>query len=94
MKPGGRLAISDVVAQAELPEDIRNDPDLNASCIGGAAPIAELETMLCGAGFEQVSIVPREESREVIAGWAAGHNPELYVVSATIEAVKGGALRS
>jgi arsenite methyltransferase len=93
LKPGGRLAMSDVVAEVELPEEIRNDPALNASCIGGAVPIGELENMLCGAGFEQVSIAPRDESRQVIAGWAPGHRPELYVVSATIEAVKGRALR-
>jgi len=90
LKPGGRLAISDVVARVELPDEIRNDPDLRASCIGGAVTIDALESMLQGAGFEQVSIVPKEESREVIAGWAPGHRPEEYVVSATIEAVKGG----
>ena len=93
LKPGGRLAISDVVARIELPDEIRNDPDLRASCIGGAVPIEELENMLCGAGFEQVSIAPREESRQVIAEWSPGHHPELYVVSATIEAVKGRAKR-
>jgi arsenite methyltransferase len=93
LKPGGRLAISDVVADAELPEEIRKDPNLNASCIGGAATITDLESMLCQAGFEQIAILPREESRQVIAGWAPGHHPELYVVSATIEAVKISASR-
>lgn len=91
LKPGGRLAISDVVADAELPEEIRNDPALHASCIGGAATIEELESMLWQAGFEQVSILPREESRQVIAAWAPSHDPELYVVSAAIEAVKSDA---
>lgn len=89
LKPGGRLAITDVVALAELPDEIRNDPDLNASCIGGAVTITELESMLSQAGFEKISVLPREESREAIAGWAPGYHPEQYVVSAAIEAVKG-----
>jgi SAM-dependent methyltransferase len=92
LRPGGRLAISDVVARVELPDEIRNDPELRASCIGGAVTIDELERTLAKAGFEQISIIPREESREVIAGWAPGYHPELYVVSATIEAIKGRAV--
>jgi len=94
LKPGGRLAISDVVARVELPDEIRGDAELRASCIGGAVTIDALEDMLHGAGFEQVSILPKEESREVIAGWAPGRHPEEYVVSAMIEAVKGAGLFS
>lgn len=92
LKPGGRLAISDVVARVELPDKIRNDPELRASCIGGAVTLDKLEHMLSQAGFESISILPREESREVIAGWAPEHHPEHYVVSATIEAVRGSTL--
>ena len=56
LKPGGRLAVSDIVAQGEIPQEIRRSIELWAGCVAGAleeqAYIAKLER----AGFEQVSI--------------------------------------
>lgn len=88
LKPGGRLAISDVVATVELPEAMRNDPQLIAGCMGNASLVEELEKMIRDAGFEKVSIQPKDESKEFIRDWAPGHNVTDYVVSATIEGVK------
>ena len=90
LKPGGRLAISDVVATVELPEAMRNDPALIAGCMGNASLITELEEMIKAAGFSNVRIEPKDESKEFIRYWAPGHNVTDYVVSATIEAVKPG----
>ena len=91
LKPGGRLAVTDIVATATLPEEIRNDLALRAGCVGGAATIDEIEAMLQAAGFRQIRIAPKDESREVIREWAPGRRVEDYVVSATIEAVKPAA---
>jgi len=91
LKAGGRLAISDVVATAEMPEDMKNDPLLHAGCMAGASMIDELETMMEAAGFEQIRIAPKDVSREFIRDWAPGRGVEDYVVSAYIEAVKPGA---
>ena len=88
LKPGGRLAVSDVVATVELPEEMRNDPQLVSGCIGGASLIEELEAMMRDAGFEEIRIAPKDESREFIRDWAPGRGMEEYVVSAAIEAVK------
>jgi arsenite methyltransferase len=88
LKPGGRLAISDVVATAPLPEDIKQNLTLLSYCVAGAALISDLESALRSAGFEQISIVPKEESREFIREWAPGRRAEEYVVSANIEAIK------
>ncbi len=90
LKAGGRLAISDVVATAELPEDMRNDADLIAGCMGNASLIADVERMIRDAGFEQIRIQPKDESKEFIKDWAPGLNVTDFVVSATIEAVKPG----
>jgi SAM-dependent methyltransferase len=95
LKPGGRLAISDVVATAELPEALRRDAHLHSCCIGGAALIDELQGLLAAAGFVGIRIAPKDESREFIRDWHAddvipGRGVEDYVVSATIEAVKPG----
>ncbi|NWF39446.1 arsenite methyltransferase [Mariprofundus sp. NF] len=90
LKPGGRLAISDVVATAEMPDEMKNDPVLHAGCMAGASLIDELEAMMAAAGFEKISIKPKDESREFIRDWAPGRGVEAYVVSAYIEAVKPG----
>ena len=88
LKQGGRLAISDVVATAELPEDMKNDPALYAGCMAGALMIDELQQILETCGFRQISITPKDESREFIKDWAPDSKIEDYVVSAHIEAFK------
>jgi arsenite methyltransferase len=88
LKPGGRLAISDVVAVRPMPDAIRNDQELQCACISGAATVEDLRHMLLGAGFEKIRIGLREESRQLIKTWAPGHKVEDYVISAFIEAVK------
>lgn len=90
LKPGGRLAISDVVASTELPDQIRNDLQLYSGCMAGASQVTELESILHACGFEKIRIAPKDESREFIKDWAPGRGVEDYVLSATIEAVKPG----
>jgi len=88
LAPGGRLAISDVIATAELPESVRNNLALYSSCVGGALTIPELESILHECGFQNISIKPADESREFIREWAPGSKIEDYIASAIIEAVK------
>ncbi|MFC1747331.1 arsenite methyltransferase [Pseudomonadota bacterium] len=90
LKPGGRLAISDVVATVELPPEMRNDAALIAGCMGNASLIEDLEVMLKDAGFVDVRIEPKDESKDFIRDWAPDHNVTDYVVSASIEGVKPG----
>jgi len=91
LRPGGRLAVSDVVATAELPADIREDLLLYSACAGGAATVGELQRMLGDAGFEEIQIVPMDSSREFIRDWAPGRRLEDYIVSASILALKANA---
>lgn len=88
LKSGGRIAISDVVATAEIPDEMRADMALHSSCISGASTINEIELMLKNAGFINISIQPNEASREFIRHWAPGLGIEKYVVSASIRANK------
>ncbi|WP_121741400.1 arsenite methyltransferase [Natronorubrum halophilum] len=77
LRPGGTLAISDLVATEPLPEEIRKNPDAINACVGGAATIDELETWLADAGFVDGSITVEGE-------W----DDDLPIVSARIEARK------
>lgn len=88
LKPGGRLAISDVVAFAEIPDDIRNDLSLYSSCISGAMNIDQLLELIKSCGFDQVNIKPKDESKVFMEKWAPGTSITDFVVSATIEAIK------
>lgn len=88
LKPGGRLAISDVINVRPLPAELRADPTLLCGCVAGAAPGTEIETWLTAAGFNGVRITQKAESREPISNWAPGRGIEDYIVSAIIEARK------
>lgn len=88
LKPGGRLAISDMVATAPLPHEIQKDLALFTACIGGAATIEDTEQMLKKAGFQDIGIKPNKKSADFIREWIPGKRVEDYVVSAYIEATK------
>jgi arsenite methyltransferase len=93
LKPGGRLAVSDVVASTELPASLRDDPYLHSACVAGAALVGELQAWLAQAGFADIDIRPKDESRQFIRDWVPGSGVEDYVLSATIEARKPGLSR-
>ena len=88
LKSGGRLAVSDVIATAELPEEIKNDMALYSGCVSGASTIDELEKMLKTAGFINIEIKPKDESKKFIREWFPESNLADYITSATIEAIK------
>ena len=88
LAPGGRLAISDVVATGAFPAAFAAEPSAHTSCITGAARVADLERMLAAAGFTGVRVTVREESRDVIGERRPGSGAERSIASAVIEAVK------
>jgi arsenite methyltransferase len=88
LKPGGRLAISDVVAIAPLPDALQAKVAALTGCISGASPVADLKATLAAAGFTQVRIDVKPGSREFIRDWMPGSGSEDYIASAAIEAIK------
>ena len=87
-KPGGRLAISDVVATKPVPPGLRQKLEAIGACIAGAALVSDLETMLKEAGFARIDIQPRESSRQTIAQWTEDPTVADFVVSAYLTAYK------
>jgi arsenite methyltransferase len=88
LKSGGRLAISDVVNTTPLSDDLKHDTALICGCVSGAAPVDQIETWLAAAGFQQIEVTVKPESREMIASWAPGRGIEDHVASASIKAYK------
>ncbi|HJU19910.1 MAG TPA: methyltransferase domain-containing protein, partial [Stellaceae bacterium] len=88
LRPGGRLAVSDIVNTAPLPAELQADPALLCGCVAGAASAEHIESWLADAGFVDVRVTPRPDSRELIATWARDRNIENYIVSALVEARK------
>jgi SAM-dependent methyltransferase len=88
LKPGGRLAVSDVVSTAPFPDEVQRDLALRAGCVAGASLIDDLDGMLTDAGFDGVRIQPKDESRTFIREWVPGTNIADYLISATIDARK------
>ena len=88
LRPGGGLAISDVVATADIPDDVRTDPDLYASCVAGASAVSEVRAMLEHAGFITIELRPVDRSRTFIETWVPGRNVAEYLVSADIQATR------
>jgi len=58
LRPGGRLAISDVVVRGELPPAVRRNMELWVGCIAGALADTEFDALLADAGFVDRSIEP------------------------------------
>ncbi len=88
LKPGGRLAIADVVATALVPDALRENLALHAGCVAGAAAADDVAAMLRAAGFTEVRVQVRPESRDFIRNWFPGTGAEDFIASATIEAVR------
>lgn len=86
--PDSRLAVSDVVLTAPLPDSVAGDPDSLAACVAGASTVESIEQMLDEAGFVDILIEPKDDSDEFISEWDNQRDLSEYIVSATIEARK------
>ena len=73
LKPGGRLAVSDVVVRGEVPSEIRRSVELWIGCVAGALEESEYRAKLAKAGFEDVDVEPTrvytaEAARDLVDG--------------------------
>jgi SAM-dependent methyltransferase len=73
LKPGGRLAVSDVVVTGEIPTEVRKNVELWIGCIAGALRDSDYIAKLAGAGFEDIDLEPTriyavEDARQFLAG--------------------------
>ena len=58
LKPGGRVAVSDIVVRGEMPSELKDQVELWVGCIAGALEDHEYEAKLGRAGFEDIEVEP------------------------------------
>jgi len=85
LKPGGRFAVSDMIATAPLPEKIKKDLSLYVGCIAGTVYIDDFKKMLKETGFDEINIQLNDGTHN---DCAKGKDLEDVVTSAMIEAIK------
>jgi len=82
LKPGGRVAVSDIVTSQPLPTELRQSTEAWCECVSGALLAAEYQQGLEQAGFEQVAVTPDRQFEMQDTGTPAP------IYSAIITAVK------
>lgn len=75
LKPGGRLAVSDIVTSRELPESLRKNMDSWASCVSGAIPEEQYLGKLRDAGFNDVRVVSKRGLGAIFSAEIEAHKP-------------------
>ena len=96
LKPGGRLAISDIVTRGDVPADVRRSVELWMGCIAGALEEHEYESRLEQAGFDEIGIEPTriytaDDARAFLEGADLDLDPAAVhgrFMSAFVRAVK------
>jgi arsenite methyltransferase len=88
LRPGGRLALSDIVTEQQLPEGIVCNSDLWAACIGGAAQQDSYRAMVEAAGL-RAETVEDNPAYQFISENAQGASRKYGVKSISLLAVKG-----
>lgn len=90
LKPGGRMAVSDVVALKPIPKELARNMAVYSGCVSGAASPEELRRLLEAHGFVDISVEPKGSAGDPILEYSPGDGAGDYVASAVIRARKPG----
>lgn len=100
LKPGGRVAISDLALLKELPQEVRESAEAYANCIAGPMLVDEYRRLVENSGLEDVKVKTKSSwlcinpdttdplAREILDGLKPGESLDGYVVSVYVEARK------
>lgn len=100
LKPGGRVAVSDLALLLPLPENVKKDVTALVGCVAGAVLVEETRTALEAAGFSSIQLTPKPEYVRSMETWQDPVYLKIseslpsgaltdYLVSLNIEARKG-----
>jgi SAM-dependent methyltransferase len=86
LKPGGRLAVSDVVVRGAIPAEIRRSVELWVGCLSGALDEADYLSKLAAAGFVDISIEPTRVYRVADAReFLCGHDIDVDAIAPLVD---------
>lgn len=74
LKPGGRVAVSDLALLKPLPDALRKSVEALVGCVAGAVLVSETDAMLKSAGFVKIALVGKTGYMESMTQW----NDPLY----------------
>lgn len=101
LKPGGRVAVSDLALLRPLPEAVVADVEALVGCVAGAVLVEATRAMATDAGLRDITLTPKPEYIEAMTNWEdplyrrivsrlpAGAKPSDYVTSLDLFATKG-----
>jgi arsenite methyltransferase len=69
LKPGGRVAVSDLALLRPLPESVRSDVEALIGCIAGAVLVEETRVMMESAGLADIALTPKPAYIEAMTDW-------------------------
>lgn len=89
LRPGGRVAVSDMVTQGRFSDEARADAESWAACISGAEDVADYVAAIRAAGFTNISVRDKAAPQvELVDSISLNSNPRLF--SARVTATKEG----
>lgn len=88
LKPNGRLSLSDIILKEPLPDEIKDDPKVHGTWVGGAISLEEKKEILENAGFTNIDIQLNEVTDEYARKWGYGLKIKQYIGNADIIAYK------
>jgi ubiquinone/menaquinone biosynthesis C-methylase UbiE len=100
LKPGGRVAVSDLALLRPLPESVRHDVEALVGCVAGAVLVEDTRRMMAAAGLEGIVLRPKPEYVDAMTQWSdplyqrivaslpAGSKPGDFITSLDVSATK------
>lgn len=100
LKPGGRVAVSDLALVRPLPESVKADVEALVGCVAGAVLVDETRAMAAAAGLTEVALTPKPQYIDAMTNWEdplyrriveslpAGSKPSDYITSLDVSAVR------
>lgn len=100
LKPGGRVAVSDLALLRPLPESVKDDVEALVGCVAGAVLVEETRKQAVAAGLVDVVLTPKPQYidsmtnwedplyRKIVAALPAGTKPSDYITSIDVSAHK------
>jgi SAM-dependent methyltransferase len=100
LKPGGRVAVSDLALVQSLPASVKADVEALVGCVAGAVLVEETRAMMNAAGLSEVTLRPKPQYIDAMTNWEdplyrriveklpAGSEPSDFITSLDVSAVK------